>query len=80
MNLMRFLLQSSRRTVIVATIAGAVAGATGIGLIAIIQIELARIVRTGDHGLGLRGALRHFGSRASDRADWHGQTGTAGCD
>ena len=42
MNLMRFLLQSSRRTVIVATIAGAVAGATGIGLIALIQIELAR--------------------------------------
>ena len=42
MNLMRFLLQSSRRTVIVATIAGAVAGATGIGLIALIQIELVR--------------------------------------
>ncbi len=42
MNLMRFLLQSSRRTVIVATIAGAAAGATGIGLIALIQIELAR--------------------------------------
>jgi putative pyoverdin transport system ATP-binding/permease protein len=42
MNLLRFLLQSSRRTVIVATIAGAAAGATGIGLIALIQIELAR--------------------------------------
>jgi putative pyoverdin transport system ATP-binding/permease protein len=42
MNLTRFLLQSSRRTVIVATIAGAAAGATGIGLIALIQIELAR--------------------------------------
>jgi putative pyoverdin transport system ATP-binding/permease protein len=42
MNLTRFLLQSSRRTVIVATIAGAVAGATGIGLIALIQIELTR--------------------------------------
>ncbi len=42
MNLMRFLLQSSRRTVIVATIAGAAAGATGIGLIALIQIELTR--------------------------------------
>jgi putative pyoverdin transport system ATP-binding/permease protein len=42
MNLLRFLLRSSLRTVIVATIAGAVAGATGIGLIALIQIELAR--------------------------------------
>ena len=41
MNLVRFLLQSSPRTVIVATIAGAAAGATGIGLIALIQIELA---------------------------------------
>ena len=47
MNLMRFLLQSSRRTVIVATIAGAAAGATGIGLIALIQIELARIAGAG---------------------------------
>jgi putative pyoverdin transport system ATP-binding/permease protein len=42
MNLLRFLLQSSRSIVIVSAIAGAAAGVTGIALIALIQIELAR--------------------------------------
>ena len=41
MNLVRFLLRSSPRTVIAATIAGAAAGARGIVLIALIQSELA---------------------------------------
>jgi putative ATP-binding cassette transporter len=42
MNLLWFLLRSSRGTVLVAAIAGAVGGATGVALIALIQSELAR--------------------------------------
>jgi putative ATP-binding cassette transporter len=42
MNLLRLLLQSSRKIVIVSAIAGAVAGATGIALVALVQIELSR--------------------------------------
>jgi putative ATP-binding cassette transporter len=41
MNLLRFLLQTSRTTVAVSAIAGAAAGVAGIALIALIQIELA---------------------------------------
>ena len=42
MNLMRFLLRSSRSIVILSAIAGAAGGAIGIALIALIQRELAR--------------------------------------
>ncbi len=42
MNLMRFLLRSSRSVVIVSAIAGAAGGVAGIALIALIQRELAR--------------------------------------
>ncbi len=42
MNLLRFLLQSSRTIVIVSSLAGAAAGVAGIALIALIQRELAR--------------------------------------
>ena len=42
MNLMRFLLRSSRSIVILSAIAGAAGGVTGIALIALIQRELAR--------------------------------------
>ena len=42
MNLMRFLLRSSRSIVIVSAIAGAAGGVAGIALIALIQRELAR--------------------------------------
>jgi putative ATP-binding cassette transporter len=42
MNLMRFLLRSSRRIVILSALTGAAGGAIGIALIAVIQRELAR--------------------------------------
>ena len=42
MNLMRFLLRSSRSIVILSALAGAAGGAIGIALIAVIQRELAR--------------------------------------
>jgi putative ATP-binding cassette transporter len=42
MNLMRFLLRSSRSIVILSAIAGAAGGVTGIALIALVQRELAR--------------------------------------
>jgi putative ATP-binding cassette transporter len=42
MNLMRFLLRSSRRTVILSAIVGAAGGVVGVALIALIQRELAR--------------------------------------
>ena len=42
MNLMRFLLRSSRSIVILSAIAGAAGGVAGIALIALIQRELAR--------------------------------------
>jgi putative pyoverdin transport system ATP-binding/permease protein len=42
MNLMRFVLRSSRSIVILSAIAGAAGGVTGIALIALIQRELAR--------------------------------------
>jgi putative pyoverdin transport system ATP-binding/permease protein len=42
MNLMRFLIQSSRSIVILSAVAGAAGGAAGIALIALIQRELAR--------------------------------------
>ena len=42
MNLMRFLLRSSRSIVILSALAGAAGGALGIALIAVIQRELAR--------------------------------------
>ncbi len=47
MKLMRFLLRSSRRIVILSAIAGAAGGALGIALIAVIQRELARGPSTG---------------------------------
>jgi putative ATP-binding cassette transporter len=42
MNLVRFLLRSSRSTVILSAVAGAISGVAGIALIALIQRELAR--------------------------------------
>ena len=74
MNLMRFLLRSSRSVVIVSAIAGAAGGAAGIALIALIQREL-RASRTTPCSLAWAffAALRGVGRGTGDRPDRHGE-------
>ena len=72
MNLMRFLLRSSRSIVILSAIAGAAGGAAGIALIALIQRELraSRLPRAPWPGPSSRSAWRRPRRGRSPRSRW----------
>ncbi len=78
MNLIRFLLESSRKIVILSAIAGAAGGVAGIALIALIQRELASEPSApGTTALAFF-ALCAVGHGASDRPDRDGQDRSRG--